>query len=171
MGNSIRMASIIFKPLTNASIIASARPPLPASRLNTIARRTYASGPTAAKSHTPWIFAGLALTGVGTYVMLAPQGSKGHEVKEHAKEKAHDAKEKAKSKAEEAAERERKRDEERAPKPNPNADSAKRHEGHAEINEKKVRKGKFSDVEFDNHDTSHSTDPGADFEVKKSASK
>jgi hypothetical protein len=51
------------------------------------------------------------------------------------------------------------------------ADSAKRHEGHAETNERKVRKGKFSDVEFDNHITSHSTDPGKDFEVKKAVSK
>jgi hypothetical protein len=88
-----------------------------------------------------------------------------------AKDKANDAKDEARSKAEEAAQRERERDDARAPKPNPNANSEKRHQDHAKTNEMKERKGKFSDVIFDNHDTSHSTDPGADFEVKKKANK
>jgi hypothetical protein len=44
-------------------------------------------------------------------------------------------------------------------------------EGHAKVseaNEHKVRKGKFTDEEFDNHLTSHSNDPAKDFEkIKK----
>ena len=56
------------------------------------------------------------------------------------------------------------RDAARAPKPNPNADSEARHHKASMANEHKVRKGKFSDVVFDNHDTRHTLDPGKDFE-------
>jgi hypothetical protein len=35
----------------------------------------------------------------------------------------------------------------------------------SETNEHKIRKGKFSDVEFDNHITKHSDDPAKDFEI------
>jgi hypothetical protein len=131
---------------------------------------------------------GAVLTIAGAYAAFAPAGtasdakdkaaSKAEKASDKAKDKASDAKNKAKeakddakTKAQEAAERERDRDDARAPKPNPNANSEKRHQEHAKTNELKERKGKFSDVVFDNHDTSHSTDPGADFEVKKRAGK
>jgi hypothetical protein len=93
------------------------------------------------------------------------------DAKDHVQSKASDAKEHVKSATEEARERERERDKERGPKPNPDCDSEQRHEGHAEINEKKVRHAKFSDTEFDNHITSHSGDPGKDFEVIKKEKK
>lgn len=102
---------------------------------------------------------------MATYIALGPQ-KQAQDAK--AQEKLSEG---AKEAQAQAAQRERERDHERAPKPNPNADSNKRHAGHAETNEQKVRKGKFSDVEFDNHDTSHSTDPGKDFEVRKKANK
>lgn len=53
---------------------------------------------------------------------------------------------------------------ERLPKPEPDGESEANHAKASHANEHKVRKGKFSDVEFDNHDTAHSQDPGKDFE-------
>jgi hypothetical protein len=51
------------------------------------------------------------------------------------------------------------------PKPEHRGSSVLNHAIAAEINEHKVRKGKFSGKEFDNHITKHSGDPGKDFEA------
>lgn len=48
----------------------------------------------------------------------------------------------------------------------------KNHSIAAESNEHKIRQGKFCDDEFDNHITSHSDNPGKDFEkIKKEQKK
>jgi hypothetical protein len=117
------------------------------------------------------------LTGVGSYVALTPRGAS-HDIKDHArrksteiKDKANETLDQAKSKAEEAHEREKKRDEALEPKPNPDGEHEKNHAVHAESNEHKIRKGKFSNKEFDNHITSHSDDPAKDFEKVNTKSK
>jgi hypothetical protein len=50
------------------------------------------------------------------------------------------------------------------PKPERDGNSEENHAKAAEANEHKIRKGKFSEGSFDNHDTSHTEDPGKDFE-------
>lgn len=56
----------------------------------------------------------------------------------------------------------------RGPKSERSGDSVKNHSIAAEKNEHKVRTGKFSKEEFDNHITSFSDDPSKDFEkIKK----
>jgi len=58
------------------------------------------------------------------------------------------------------------------PKPERDGESVKNHGIAAEKNEHKIRQGKFSDDEFDNHITVHSDDPGKDFEkIEKKDSK
>jgi hypothetical protein len=51
-----------------------------------------------------------------------------------------------------------------APKPEHGGSSVFNHGKAAENNEHKIRKGKFSGKEFDNHIEKHSADPGKDFE-------
>jgi hypothetical protein len=50
------------------------------------------------------------------------------------------------------------------PKPERDGNSLLNHSKASEANEHKVRHGKFSDTEFDNHDTRHTDDPSKDFE-------
>jgi hypothetical protein len=49
-------------------------------------------------------------------------------------------------------------------KPERGGNSEENHAKASKANEQKVRKGKFSEEEFDNHITTHSGNPGKDFE-------
>jgi hypothetical protein len=51
------------------------------------------------------------------------------------------------------------------PKPERDGKSVENHAKAAETNEHKLRKGKFSAEEFDNHITKHTSDPSKDFEI------
>ena len=85
------------------------------------------------------------------------EGRKPKEERKQEKEEAH-KKELAKIKAD-------------LPKPEVDGNSEENHAKAAEANERKVRKGVFSGEEFDNHITSHSSDPAKDFEKIEKGSK
>ncbi|QDS69675.1 hypothetical protein FKW77_009599 [Venturia effusa] len=149
-------------------------------------RYQYSTAKDAVKSSSsvPWALSAIALTGGGTYLALQPRVPVHHddhssshlEPNDHSSivEKASDLKESAYSKTEDINQQsddEKDQHKEKAAassksliKGERSGDSVKNHGIASEKNEHKVREGKFSDDEFDNHITKHSNDPGRDFE-------
>jgi len=169
-------------PARSAALRALARPSnnfLAKSSKQPALNQRYSSTGTAKEaaksSEIPWLAAAILMTAGGTWLAFRPRTS-AHHSPEHSEHSTEEEKPETEKPAEhpiadKVSEKVEKHKEELAkikaqlPKPERDGKSVENHAKAAETNEHKVRKGKFSEEEFDNHITKHTSDPSKDFEI------